>query len=57
MCANVFAATLVGGGYVLGSAEVVYNPKKGLVWAIGPISLATNLIIGKKKKKKMNTTA
>ncbi|CAK6970707.1 high affinity choline transporter 1-like [Scomber scombrus] len=39
-------ATWVGGGYVLGNAEVVYDPSKGLVWAIGPIAFAINLIFG-----------
>ncbi|XP_029318307.1 high affinity choline transporter 1-like [Cottoperca gobio] len=39
-------ATWVGGGYILGTAEVVYDPKKGLVWATGPIAFALNLIIG-----------
>lgn len=39
-------ATWVGGGYILGNAEVVYDPTKGLVWAVGPIAFAINLIIG-----------
>ncbi|XP_070848718.1 high-affinity choline transporter 1-like [Chaetodon trifascialis] len=39
-------ATWVGGGYILGCAEVVYNPTKGLVWATGPPALALNMIIG-----------
>uniref|UniRef100_A0A672J6W0 Uncharacterized protein n=1 Tax=Salarias fasciatus TaxID=181472 RepID=A0A672J6W0_SALFA len=39
-------ATWVGGGYILGNAEVVYDPTKGLIWAIGPIAFAINLIIG-----------
>lgn len=39
-------ATWVGGGYIVGCAEVVYNPKKGLVWALGPIAFAANLILG-----------
>uniref|UniRef100_A0A4W5MC29 Uncharacterized protein n=1 Tax=Hucho hucho TaxID=62062 RepID=A0A4W5MC29_9TELE len=30
-------ATWVGGGFILGNAEVVYDPKRGLAWAIGPI--------------------
>lgn len=41
-----FAATWVGGGYILGCAEVVYNPTKGLVWATAPPSFAINMIIG-----------
>ncbi|XP_030005324.1 high affinity choline transporter 1-like [Sphaeramia orbicularis] len=39
-------ATWVGGGYILGTAEVVYDPSKGLVWAIGPIAYVLNLIFG-----------
>ncbi|XP_037617179.1 high-affinity choline transporter 1-like [Sebastes umbrosus] len=39
-------ATWVGGGYILGMAEVVYDPRKGLVWATGPIAFAINMIIG-----------
>uniref|UniRef100_A0A3Q3L159 Solute carrier family 5 member 7a n=1 Tax=Labrus bergylta TaxID=56723 RepID=A0A3Q3L159_9LABR len=39
-------ATWVGGGYILGNAEVVYDPTKGLVWATGPIAFAINMIIG-----------
>lgn len=39
-------ATWVGGGYIVGCAEVVYNPRKGLVWALGPIAFAANLILG-----------
>ncbi|XP_071358969.1 high affinity choline transporter 1-like [Trachinotus anak] len=39
-------ATWVGGGYILGNAEVAYDPTKGLVWATGPIAFAINMIIG-----------
>ncbi|KAL6116849.1 uncharacterized protein ACO6RY_14774 [Pungitius sinensis] len=39
-------ATWVGGGYILGNAEVVYDPKKGLVWAIGPLAFFMNFVIG-----------
>ncbi|XP_068169537.1 high-affinity choline transporter 1-like [Antennarius striatus] len=39
-------ATWVGGGYILGNAEVVYSPKQGLIWAIGPPAFAINLILG-----------
>ncbi|XP_030576349.1 high-affinity choline transporter 1-like [Archocentrus centrarchus] len=48
VCVSVFTmtATWVGGGYILGNAEIVYNPTKGLVWAIGPIAFVMNLIIG-----------
>lgn len=43
---SVFSATWVGGGYIMGCAEVVYNPKKGLVWAIAPIGFSANMILG-----------
>ncbi|GAA6225183.1 high affinity choline transporter 1-like [Lates japonicus] len=39
-------ATWVGGGYILGNAEVVYNPTLGLVWATGPIGYGVSLFIG-----------
>ncbi|KAK5849315.1 hypothetical protein PBY51_008965 [Eleginops maclovinus] len=39
-------ATWVGGGYILGSAEMIYNPTKGLMWATGPLAFSINLIIG-----------
>ncbi|CAJ1054922.1 high affinity choline transporter 1-like isoform X1 [Xyrichtys novacula] len=39
-------ATWVGGGYILGNAEVAYDPTKGLVWATGPIAFAINMVIG-----------
>ncbi|XP_040886597.1 high affinity choline transporter 1-like [Toxotes jaculatrix] len=39
-------ATWVGGGYILGNAEVVYDPTKGLVWATGPIAFTINMIVG-----------
>ncbi|XP_032433160.1 LOW QUALITY PROTEIN: high-affinity choline transporter 1-like [Xiphophorus hellerii] len=29
-------ATWVGGGYIMGTAESVYSPTQGLVWALGP---------------------
>ncbi|XP_040030934.1 high affinity choline transporter 1 [Gasterosteus aculeatus] len=39
-------ATWVGGGYILGNAEVVYDPTKGLVWATGPLAFFMNLVLG-----------
>ncbi|KAF3859594.1 hypothetical protein F7725_021993 [Dissostichus mawsoni] len=38
--------TWVGGGYILGSAEMVYDPTKGLVWAVAPLAFSMSLIIG-----------
>ncbi|KAM3588324.1 uncharacterized protein V6R79_026443 [Siganus canaliculatus] len=48
ICVSIFTmtATWVGGGYILGCAEVVYQPAKGLVWATGPVAFSLNLIIG-----------
>nr|XP_019947926.1 PREDICTED: high affinity choline transporter 1-like [Paralichthys olivaceus] len=40
------SATWVGGGYILGIAEVVYDPTKGLVWVLGPLAYALSMIIG-----------
>lgn len=39
-------ATWVGGGFILGVAEAVYNPKMGLVWALMPIQYSVSFIIG-----------
>lgn len=39
-------ATWVGGGYILGTAEVVYDPTKGLMWAVGPLAFSLNMLIG-----------
>lgn len=44
---DFFAATWVGGGLILTSAEMVYSPKKGLIWAAGPMSCLFNLVLGK----------
>ncbi|XP_068443021.1 high-affinity choline transporter 1-like [Clinocottus analis] len=39
-------ATFVGGGYILGLTEVVFNPTLGLTWAVMPITAALSFIIG-----------
>ncbi|XP_034089431.1 high-affinity choline transporter 1-like isoform X1 [Gymnodraco acuticeps] len=39
-------ATWVGGGYVLGTAEAVYSPSQGLIWAMGPPAYLTNFVLG-----------
>ncbi|XP_035693207.1 high affinity choline transporter 1-like [Branchiostoma floridae] len=39
-------ATWVGGGYINGTAEVIFNPKQGAVWCQGPIGSSLGLIIG-----------
>lgn len=43
----VSIATWVGGGYINGTAEVVYNKDLGLVWAQAPWGYALSLVIGK----------
>ncbi|XP_062384546.1 high affinity choline transporter 1-like [Sardina pilchardus] len=39
-------ATWVGGGYILGMAEAVYTPNKGLIWAQMPLQYALSFIVG-----------
>lgn len=39
-------ATWVGGGYVNGTAEAVYDPARGLVWAQAPWCYALSLAVG-----------
>ncbi|XP_038124688.1 high-affinity choline transporter 1 isoform X1 [Cyprinodon tularosa] len=39
-------ATWVGGGYIMGTAESVYSPTQGLVWALGPPAYALSFFIG-----------
>ncbi|KAM9376071.1 high affinity choline transporter 1-like [Pholidichthys leucotaenia] len=39
-------ATWVGGGYILGTAEAVYSPTKGLIWAMGPPAYVLNFVLG-----------
>ena len=43
------SATWVGGGYINGTAESVYND--GLVWAQAPWGYATSLSLGKQNCK------
>ncbi|XP_034545066.1 high-affinity choline transporter 1-like [Notolabrus celidotus] len=40
------AATFVGGGYIVGLTEAVYNPTMGLAWAVMPITSPISLIVG-----------
>ncbi|XP_077424892.1 high-affinity choline transporter 1-like isoform X2 [Vanacampus margaritifer] len=37
-------ATWVGGGYILGTAEAVYSPAQGLLWAFGPLAYLVNFL-------------
>lgn len=39
-------ATWVGGGFILGTAEAVYSPKLGLIWALMPVQYSVSFIIG-----------
>ncbi|MBN3304021.1 high affinity choline transporter 1 [Amia ocellicauda] len=39
-------ATWVGGGFILGTAEVVYLPSQGLVWLVALIGFSLSLIVG-----------
>ncbi|XP_056273103.1 high affinity choline transporter 1-like [Pseudoliparis swirei] len=39
-------ATWVGGGYIMGTAEVVYSPSQGLIWAMGPPAYAITFLLG-----------
>uniref|UniRef100_A0A4W5K8S6 High-affinity choline transporter 1-like n=1 Tax=Hucho hucho TaxID=62062 RepID=A0A4W5K8S6_9TELE len=39
-------ATWVGGGFIVGIAEVVYNPNLGLIWAFMPLQSSVSFIIG-----------
>jgi len=48
MCVDVFhTATFVGGGFIVGLTEVVYNPTMGLTWAVMPITSSLSFILGK----------
>ena len=40
------AATWIGGGYVNGTAEAVYDPGRGLVWCQAPWCYALSLVVG-----------
>ncbi|XP_072235602.1 high affinity choline transporter 1-like [Leuresthes tenuis] len=39
-------ATWVGGAFIIGVAETVYDPTKGLVWALIPLQMSVSFIIG-----------
>ncbi|XP_075951067.1 high-affinity choline transporter 1-like [Anarhichas minor] len=39
-------ATWVGGAFVIGIAEVVYDPTRGLIWALVPLQTSISFIIG-----------
>lgn len=39
-------ATWVGGCFIIGIAEAVYDPTKGLIWALIPLQMSMSFIIG-----------
>ncbi|KAM3609491.1 uncharacterized protein V6R79_015788 [Siganus canaliculatus] len=39
-------ATWVGGGYILGTAEAVYSPNQGLIWAMTPLAYLISFFVG-----------
>ncbi|XP_061678648.1 high-affinity choline transporter 1-like isoform X2 [Syngnathoides biaculeatus] len=39
-------ATWIGGNSIMGTAEVVYSPAQGLVWAFGPLAYFLNFFLG-----------
>ena len=39
-------ATWVGGGYIIGTAEMMYSASGGLVWCQAPFGYAFSLIFG-----------
>ena len=47
VCVCVCAATFVGGGFIVGMGEAVYDPTMGLTWAVMPVTGAFSFIVGK----------
>lgn len=41
------AATWVGGTFIIGTAETVYDPKLGLIWAVMPLAATLAFTLGK----------
>lgn len=39
-------ATWVGGGYINGTAEAIYDPSRGIWWCQAPVCFALSLIVG-----------
>ena len=49
MCIRMLpAATWVGGGFIVGVTEMVYNPTMGLTWAVVPLGGTLSLVAGKR---------
>lgn len=53
-CFRAFAATFVGGGFIVGLTEAVYTPTMGLVWAVMPLTAAVSFIVGKAPFRHVN---
>ena len=54
------SATWVGGGYINGTAEIVYTPGNGLLWTQAPFGYALSLVLGgilfaKKMRRKVSS--
>lgn len=47
LCLFPAAATWVGGAFIIGVAELVYDPTKGLMWALVPLQVSISFVIGK----------
>ncbi|CAF88675.1 unnamed protein product, partial [Tetraodon nigroviridis] len=39
-------ATWVGGTFIIGTAETVYDPKMGLLWAVMPLAATLAFTLG-----------
>ena len=48
VCVCVSTATWVGGTFIIGTAETVYDPKLGLVWAVMPLAATLAFTVGKR---------
>ncbi|XP_059184193.1 high-affinity choline transporter 1-like [Centropristis striata] len=44
--AFTMTATWVGGAFIIGIAEAVYDPTRGLIWALVPLQTSISFIIG-----------
>ncbi|CAB1349275.1 unnamed protein product [Coregonus sp. 'balchen'] len=44
----------VGGSYIMGTAETVYFPSQGLIWALGRLAYLITSLLGKKHKESLS---
>lgn len=42
----MYTASWIGGGALNGTAEIVYSPQGGLIWAIAPLCYGFSIVIG-----------